>query len=204
MAQSTSRGSMAAHLVAHLDGRLAARFWAKVSKDGPVPVHRPELGPCWVWTAATDRRGYGRFGIGPMSNNRMFGAHRVSLALSSEIPPDDLDACHHCDNPPCVRPDHLFIGTHRDNMADRAAKGRNHTERCSNGHLRTPENTHIYRWGGYDLQRCRDCDRQRPKRPPSSRKCGESGCTNPHLARGMCSDHYEKWRYQEKLRRRAA
>ena len=72
MAHGTSRGSMAAFLAAHLNERVAARFWAKVNKDGPIPAHHPELGPCWIWTAATDPKGYGRFGIGMEKGSRVF------------------------------------------------------------------------------------------------------------------------------------
>jgi len=199
MPQGSPRGSMAAFLADHLDERLAARFWAKVNKNGPIPEHKPELGPCWVWTAATDPRGYGRFGVGSHGLNRVYFAHRVSLALAGQMPPDELQGCHHCDNPPCVRPDHLFIGTLLDNMADMAAKGRNHDDVCRNGHPCTPENTHIYEWGGYELRRCRACDRARDRKP-SSRKCGEPGCDNAHAAKGLCGTHYMR----EKRRQRAA
>lgn len=162
--QST-RGSMAAHLVAHLDERVAARFWAKVDKNGPVPAHCPELGPCWLWTRATDRRGYGRFGIGPAANCRMFGAHRVAMALTGTIPPDDLFGCHHCDNPPCCNPAHLFLGTCADNCADMVAKGRSgRLAICGNGHIQNTLNTYYYFWRGYWLRRCRACDRERRQR----------------------------------------
>jgi len=76
---------------------------------------------CWVWTGTRNTHGYGFLGI----QGDYVAAHRVSahLFLGMPLTPENL-ACHHCDNPPCVNPDHLFIGTHRDNMADRDAKGR--------------------------------------------------------------------------------
>lgn len=200
MAHGTSRGSMAAFLAQHLDARVAARFWVKVNKDGPIPEHCPELGPCWIWTRATDKKGYGKFGIGPKGGNRSFFAHRVAFALAGTIPPDDLMACHQCDNPPCCNPAHLFLGTAADNLGDMAAKGRNHGDACHRGHLRNSRNGYTYHWGGYDLWRCRVCDRER-KPQKLARKlakgegCSEEGCPKPAIQKGMCSMHYgRQWR----------
>jgi len=64
--------------------------------------------------------GYGRFTIG----KRIFGAHRLSYMLAYGSIPDGLFVCHRCDNPPCVRPEHLFLGTPIDNIKDSLAKGR--------------------------------------------------------------------------------
>lgn len=94
------------------------RFWAKVDKNGPVPAHRPELGPCWVWTASTLGKGYGAFGL----NRRTAMAHRVAYEIEHGPIPDGLCVLHECDNPPCVR--HLFLGTRGDNATDRATKRR--------------------------------------------------------------------------------
>lgn len=90
---------------------LAERFWSHVAKsDG-----------CWLWTAARGPRGYGIVGI-VGSTTRL--AHRVSWALTHGPIPAGLHVLHRCDNPPCCNPDHLFLGTHAENMQDMAAKGR--------------------------------------------------------------------------------
>lgn len=120
---------------------LEHRFWNNVDKHGPIPQHVPYLGNCWVWTGIKDGCGYGRFS----AKGKYYKAHRWLLGwLGKSIPPN-WKACHRCDNPPCVRPEHLFIGTQSDNMLDMAAKGRHRNTRktkCINGHDFSLENTH--------------------------------------------------------------
>lgn len=91
---------------------LAERFWSK--------VHKTEH--CWIWTAGTDQQGYGRIGIGGR-REPVERAHRVSWFLRHGTMPS-LCVLHKCDNPPCVNPDHLFLGTRTDNAEDKVAKGR--------------------------------------------------------------------------------
>ena len=89
---------------------LVARFWAKVNKaDG-----------CWAWTGARHPHGYGL--IKTMSG--MSRAHRVSYELSKGEIPTGLMVRHECDNPGCVNPTHLVVGTARDNVRDRVDRGR--------------------------------------------------------------------------------
>lgn len=87
------------------------RFWAKVDKSGD----------CWIWTANCTSGGYGQF---QYSYKQPRQAHRVAWELELGPVPIGLDVLHHCDNPPCCRPDHLFLGTDADNVADRTRKGR--------------------------------------------------------------------------------
>lgn len=93
------------------------RFWSKVNKDGPIV--RPELGPCWMWTAGRQSNGYGQFRLGTEQR-----AHRASWEFATGAAAGKKLVLHRCDNPPCVRPEHLFLGTNQDNMDDKVAKGR--------------------------------------------------------------------------------
>ena len=94
-----------------------ARFWAKVDRTGD----------CWIWTASKKRFGYGRF----MLHGRQWTAPRVAWVIVHGSIPEGLHILHRCDNPPCVRPDHLFTGTNADNVADKQAKGRARTAQGS-------------------------------------------------------------------------
>ncbi len=96
----------------------APRFWKKVHKtDG-----------CWEWTGSTNPKGYGRFWIA----KKFYRAHRLSWVLhSGRDIPDNLLVLHQCDNPPCIRQDHLFLGTVKENSIDAIRKGQSAGGGCS-------------------------------------------------------------------------
>lgn len=108
------------------------RFWAKVDKHGPVPAHRPELGPCWLWMGRRLTSGYGTI----FDQGRPLYTHRFSYELHHGTLGPGVHVLHRCDNPPCCNPAHLRSGDQRSNTADRDAKGRvRHGERHASAKL---------------------------------------------------------------------
>ena len=91
-----------------------SKFWARVDKSGD----------CWLWTGTKTRGGYGmiRWRVGARTDS--YRAHRYAYAEVYGAIPEGAEVCHHCDNPACVRPEHLFVGSRTDNVRDMLDKGR--------------------------------------------------------------------------------
>ncbi len=152
----------------HAD-RDVVRFWSHVDKDGPLPKWAPFLGPCWIWTLAPDKHGYGQFGTWEQNRKRTYRAHKWSYEDVVGLVPDGLELDHLCKVPMCVRPDHLEPVTHRENLL----RGRTITARnaavthCPKGHEYDEENTgRTIRGSRY----CRRCDREGQRRYHAAKK----------------------------------
>lgn len=139
----------------------AERFWTKVDKAGPAPTFAPELGPCWLWTAALSH-GYGMFGDGTktdLGNWRAVKAHKWLWEQVNGPVPDGLELDHLCRVTRCVRPDHLEAVTHAVNMERApwtAVQVNRAKTRCPAGHDYAE---HGYFDPTVNGRRCRPCKR---------------------------------------------
>lgn len=98
------------------DIRTAERFWSKVDTSGGRDA-------CWPWTGSRDTAGYGQFMLA--HGFRLERAHRLAWAFwNHRLLPADRIACHHCDNPSCCNPTHIYAGTSRDNALDTRRRSR--------------------------------------------------------------------------------
>ena len=163
---------------------VEGEFWSRVNRGTD----------CWFWTGTTYRRGYGRFSVRNAWRGRLPGpqtqrAHRVAWTLVNGPIPAAMCVCHHCDTPPCVRPDHLFVGTVKDNNQDSFRKGRHPPSptlfrkgrhppyvplagaMCQRGH----EDWITYPRANRRRRRCRICENASQRRRYHARRGGDGG-----------------------------
>jgi hypothetical protein len=169
------------------------RFWSKVDMRAGVD--------CWEWRGPVNNQGYGRFEI-YRSGRRRFLAHRLVLAVTAGIDLIGLSVRHSCDNPPCVRPDHLLTGTHAENMRDSVERSR--ADFSGLAAYRTQKVADMHARIAAGIKRCPQCgmtkslleDFHRARGKPDGRQSGCKECHSARQRRGLDPT-------QRKARRRA-
>jgi hypothetical protein len=178
MSTTTRRTCAVAHCERHTKAqRLCGMHYQRLLKHGSTDFkprskvaseRLQEIGwtetpaGCWEWAGGRDRNGYGVLTI----HSRNWLAHRAAWAVANADDPEGLVVRHHCDNPPCVNPDHLELGTQLDNVRDMMARGRfwssGRTE-CRNGHdVTAPGATRrVTKRDGSTYSTCVECGRDR-------------------------------------------
>lgn len=137
---------------------------------------------CIEWKACKSKKGYGQL----RKNKKTYLAHRLSFYAATGIDPVDKLVCHQCDNPSCVNPDHLWLGTNADNMIDMKIKGRKKKNHCINGHDFSGLNVGINK---SDKRYCKQCAKDR-----SALRYKTNEAVRSRLA------EYSKKRFQEKVK----
>lgn len=159
----------------HLES-AESRFWPRVAVGGPEE--------CWLWNGSRTPDGYGQITVGSARDGTAARVHphRLAWVLANGEIPDGLHVCHACDNPPCCNPQHLWIGTHADNMHDMISKGRKGTRtgRClgeTNGRAKLTE---------------REVEEIRARRPAETQRAlaAEYGVSQSHIG---AIEHGRRW-----------
>jgi hypothetical protein len=122
----------AACLYALREADEVPRFWRSVDKTDT----------CWLWNGTCQLGGYGIF---TTHQRKKVTVHRYSFTLANGTIPDDMLICHHCDVPPCIRPDHLYAGTPKDNSRDMIERGRANTNVAGNRAVLTEDEVRAIR-----------------------------------------------------------
>jgi HNH endonuclease len=135
-----------------------------------LSIPEPNSG-CWLWLAAVAPNGYGKICITANRAKQSIGAHRVSYETFNGAIPPNLLVLHRCDNRACINPDHLFVGTQKDNVDDMNKKGRHphpFKASCKNGHPFIEETSNLRGVG--NARRCLICARLSYKKYYQKRK----------------------------------
>jgi hypothetical protein len=140
------------------------RFWGRVQKTDT----------CWLYTGAMNEHGYGLVNV----KGKIYKAHRFAYLLLAGPIPDGLFLCHQCDTPACVRPDHMFVGTQKDNLQDMSRKGRG--SKVPNGASLQSGNAH---WTHRKPESIARGERHRSRTAPESIMRGESHYYRQHPER---------------------
>jgi len=169
------------------------RFWEKVDKSG----RNPDKPDCWEWTANTVKT-YGMFSCKRNGISRNIQTHKYIWEKLNGPVPEGLEVCHLCNNPPCVRPDHLEVDTRSHNQRYSVLHG-NHKEsrktHCKHSHLYDDENTYwkISKHTGFKTRDCKTCHK-RWNQEGNERKRKNRGIKPNHCRKGHDFSIYgEKW-----------